>query len=173
MTKQNTLASITIAHLSEELLDVLNGMNAVISTLAEKAGLSSSQVRMIQMEASQKVQRAKVKAEKVKADREAYNEDSHQMASWVHATRFDFDTPEDWAKAAAIEWECICERNGSEHGRGHEYSFKAPTQDELLEALQEFQQWSRATEPHNAPRRAHAIATLPKVKQKLAVLLAA
>ncbi|EZH76357.1 hypothetical protein AT59_05920, partial [Aeromonas hydrophila AD9] len=74
---------ITLADLSEELLDVINGQRALINELAERAGLTSAQVRVIQMEASQRYQRAKAAEAKAKANREAYEEDSHQMAAWV------------------------------------------------------------------------------------------
>lgn len=164
---------ITIADLSEELLDVINGQRAVINKLAELAGLSSGQVRVLQMEASQRHQRAKAAEAKAKANREAYEEDSHQMAAWVYATRFDFTNAKEWGKAAATEWLVICERNGSEHGRDHTYKYHEPTQDELLEALKDLEGWSRATEEHNKDRREHAQRTLPKVKAKLAALLTA
>ncbi|MCC0088181.1 MULTISPECIES: hypothetical protein [Aeromonas] len=164
---------ITIADLSEELLDVINGQRAVINKLAELAGLSSGQVRVLQMEASQRHQRAKAAEAKAKANREAYEEDSHQMAAWVYATRFDFTNAKEWGKAAATEWLVICERNGSEHGRDHTYKYHEPTQDELLEALKDLEVWSRATEEHNKGRREHAERTLPKVKAKLAALLTA
>ncbi|HHQ4748441.1 hypothetical protein [Aeromonas veronii] len=164
---------ITIADLSEELLDVINGQRAVINKLAELAGLSSGQVRVLQMEASQRHQRAKAAEAKAKANREAYEEDSHQMAAWVYATRFDFTNAKEWGKAAATEWLVICERNGSEHGRDHTYKYHEPTQDELLEALKDLEVWSRATEEHNKDRREHAQRTLPKVKAKLAALLTA
>ncbi|WP_429194373.1 hypothetical protein [Aeromonas veronii] len=164
---------ITIADLSEELLDVINGQRAVINKLAELAGLSSGQVRVLQMEASQRHQRAKAVEAKVKANREAYEEDSHQMAAWVYATRFDFNNAKEWGKAAATEWLVICERNGSEHGRDHSFKYHEPTQDELLEALKDLEGWSRATEEHNKGRREHAERTLPKVKAKLAALLTA
>ncbi|MGU5690618.1 MULTISPECIES: hypothetical protein [Aeromonas] len=164
---------ITIADLSEELLDVINGQRAVINKLAELAGLSSGQVRVLQMEASQRHQRAKAAEAKAKANREAYEEDSHQMAAWVYSTRFDFTNAKEWGKAAATEWLVICERNGSEHGRDHTYKYHEPTQDELLEALKDLEVWSRATEEHNKGRREHAERTLPKVKAKLAALLTA
>lgn len=164
---------ITIADLSEELLDVINGQRALINKLAELAGLSSGQVRVLQMEASQRHQRAKAAEAKAKANREAYEEDSHQMAAWVYATRFDFNNAKEWGKAAATEWLVICERNGSEHGRDHAYKYHEPTQDELLEALKDLEGWSRATEEHNKDRREHAQRTLPKVKAKLAALLTA
>ncbi|MDH0237852.1 hypothetical protein [Aeromonas caviae] len=164
---------ITIADLSEELLDVINGQRAVINKLAELAGLSSGQVRVLQMEASQRHQRAKAAEAKAKANREAYEEDSHQMAAWVYATRFDFTNAKEWGKAAATEWLVICERNGSEHGLDHAYKYHEPTQDELLEALKDLERWSRATEEHNKGRREHAQRTLPKVKAKLAALLTA
>ncbi|MFM5157443.1 hypothetical protein ACEUAT_00325 [Aeromonas veronii] len=164
---------ITIADLSEELLDVINGQRAVINKLAELAGLSSGQVRVLQMEASQRHQRAKAAEAKAKANREAYEEDSHQMAAWVYATRFDFTNAKEWGKAAATEWLVICERNGSEHGLDHAYKYHEPTQDELLEALKDLERWSRATEEHNKDRREHAQRTLPKVKAKLAALLTA
>ncbi|UBH29495.1 hypothetical protein [Aeromonas enteropelogenes] len=164
---------ITIADLSEELLDVINGQRAVINKLAELAGLSSGQVRVLQMEASQRHQRAKAAEAKAKANREAYEEDSHQMAAWVYATRFDFTNAKEWGKAAATEWLVICERNGSEHGRDHTYKYHEPTQDELLEALKDLEVWSRATEEHNKGRREHAERTLPKVKAKLTALLTA
>ncbi|MBL0600273.1 hypothetical protein [Aeromonas dhakensis] len=164
---------ITIADLSEELLDVINGQRAVINKLAELAGLSSGQVRVLQMEASQRHQRAKAAEAKAKANREAYEEDSHQMAAWVYATRFDFNNAKEWGKAAATEWLVICERNGSEHGRDHTYKYHEPTQDELLEALKDLEGWSRATEEHYKDRREHAQRTLPKVKAKLAALLTA
>lgn len=164
---------ITITDLSEELLDVINGQRAVINKLAELAGLSSGQVRVLQMEASQRHQRAKAAEAKAKANREAYEEDSHQMAAWVYATRFDFTNAKEWGKAAATEWLVICERNGSEHGRDHTYKYHEPTQDELLEALKDLEVWSRATEEHNKGRREHAERTLPKVKAKLAAMLTA
>lgn len=164
---------ITIADLSEELLDVINGQRAVINKLAELAGLSSGQVRVLQMEASQRHQRAKAAEAKAKANREAYEEDHQQMAAWVYATRFDFTNAKEWNKAAATEWLVICERNGSEHGRDHTYKYHEPTQDELLEALKDLERWSRATEEHNKDRREHAQRTLPKVKAKLAALLTA
>ncbi|MBL0679985.1 hypothetical protein [Aeromonas dhakensis] len=164
---------ITIADLSEELLDVINGQRAVINKLAELAGLSSGQVRVLQMEASQRHQRAKAAEAKAKANREAYEEDSHQMQAWVYATRFDFNNAKEWGKAAATEWLVICERNGSEHGRDHTFKYHEPTQDELLEALKDLEGWSRATEEHNKDRREHAERTLPKVKAKLAALLTA
>lgn len=164
---------ITIADLSEELLDVINGQRAVINELAERAGLTSGQVRTIQMEATQRAQRAKAAEAKAKANREAYEEDSRQMAAWVHASRFDFNNAKEWSKAAATEWLVICERNGSEHGRDHTYKYHEPTQDELLEALKDLERWSRASEEHNATRREHAQRTLPKVKAKLAALLTA
>ncbi len=164
---------ITIADLSEELLDVINGQRAVINKLAELAGLSSGQVRVLQMETSQRHQRAKAAEAKAKANREAYEEDSHQMAAWVYATRFDFTNAKEWGKAAATEWLVICERNGSEHGLDHAYKYHEPTQDELLEALKDLERWSRATEEHNKDRREHAQRTLPKVKAKLAALLTA
>ena len=164
---------ITIADLSEELLDVINGQRAVINKLAELAGLSSGQVRVLQMEASQRHQRAKAAEAKAKANREAYEEDSHQMQAWVYATRFDFNNAKEWNKAAATEWLVICERNGSEHGLDHAYKYHEPTQDELLEALKDLERWSRATEEHNKDRREHAQRTLPKVKAKLAALLTA
>ncbi|KRV81988.1 hypothetical protein [Aeromonas veronii] len=164
---------ITIADLSEELLDVINGQRALINKLAELAGLSSGQVRVLQMEASQRHQRAKAAEAKAKANREAYEEDSHQMAAWVYATRFDFNNAKEWGKAAATEWLIICERSGSEHGRDHTFKYHEPTQDELLEALKDLEVWSRATEEHNKGRREHAERTLPKVKAKLAALLTA
>ena len=156
---------ITIADLSEELLDVINGQRAVINKLAELAGLSSGQVRVLQ--------RAKAAEAKAKANREAYEEDHQQMAAWVYATRFDFTNAKEWNKAAATEWLVICERNGSEHGRDHTYKYHEPTQDELMEALKDLEGWSRATEEHNKGRREHAQRTLPKVKAKLAALLTA
>ena len=69
--------------------------------------------------------------------------------------------------------EAICERNGSEHGRDHGFKYREPTQDELLEALKDLEEWIRATEEHNAARREHAQQILPRVKAKLAVLLTA
>ena len=164
---------ITIADLSEELLDVINGQRALINKLAELAGLSSGQVRVLQMEASQRHQRAKAAEAKAKANREAYEEDIRQMQAWVNSTRFDFNNAKEWGKAAATEWLVICERNGSEHGRDHSFKYHEPTQDELLEALKDLEGWSRATEEHNKGRREHAQRTLPKVKAKLAALLTA
>lgn len=164
---------ITIADLSEELLDVINGQRALINELAERAGLTSAQVQTIQMDASQRHQRAKVAAAKAKANREAYEEDSRQMASWVYATRFDFNNAKEWGKAATTEWLVICDRSGSEHGRDHTFKYHEPTQDELLEALKDLERWSRATEEHNKDHREHAQRTLPKVKAKLAALLTA
>ncbi|MFQ2448184.1 hypothetical protein ACK31P_06545 [Aeromonas caviae] len=164
---------ITIADLSEELLDVINGQRALINKLAELAGLTSGQVRTIQMEATQRAQRAKAAAAQAKANREAYEEDSRQMQAWVYATRFDFNNAKEWGKAAATEWLVLCERNGSEHGRNHTFTYHEPTQDELLEALKELERWSRTTEEHYKDRREHAQRTLPKVKAKLAALLTA
>lgn len=164
---------ISIADLSEELLDVINGQRALINELAERAGLTSAQVRVLQMEASQQHQRAKAAEAKAKANREAYEEDSHQMAAWVYATRFDFNNAKEWGKAAATEWLVICERNGSEHGRDHTFKYHEPTQDELMEALKDLEGWSRATEEHYQDRREHAQRTLPKVKAKLAAMLTA
>lgn len=164
---------ITIADLSEELLDVINGQRALINILAERAGFTSGQVRQIAMEASQRTQRAKAAAVIAKANKEAFEEDKQQMIAWVYATRFDFDNEKEWDKAATIEWQVIVERNGSEHGLHHPYNYKAPTQDELLAAMKEFEQWSRATEAHNTARREHAQATLPKIKAKLAAVLTA
>ncbi|MEH8198243.1 hypothetical protein [Aeromonas allosaccharophila] len=164
---------ITLTDLSEELLDVINGQRALINTLAERAGLAAHQVRQIALEASQRAQRAKLKAATDKANKEAFEEDKHQMAAWVYATRFDYDTEKSWEKAASLEWGVIVDRNGSEHGKPHPFSYKAPTQDELLEALKDLEGWSRATEDHNAARREHAEQTLPKVKAKLAAMLTA
>lgn len=159
--------------LSEELLDRLNGMSAVMDLLASHVGLSSGQVKLAFMEASQRSQKAKAAAIKEQENRDAYKEDLHTMKAWQHSTRFDFDTEAEWKIASDAEWLCICDRNGSEHDRPHLLQYIQPTQGDLLAALQEFQQWSNTTEERYSARRNHAIATLPKVKKKLAVLLSA
>ncbi|MCE9957880.1 hypothetical protein [Aeromonas rivipollensis] len=164
---------ITTADLSEELLDVINGHTALINELAKRAGLPHEEVQTIKLDVSQRHERAKEAAAKAKADRKAYEEDLHEMASWVRSTRFDFNNAKEWGKAAATEWLVICERSGSEHGRDHTFKYHEPTQDELLEALKDLERWSRATEEHNKDRREHAQRTLPKVKAKLAALLTA
>lgn len=164
---------ITIADLSEELLDVINGHTALIDELAARAELSDEEVQTIKLDVSQRYLRAKEAADKAKADRKAYQEDLHEMAAWVRSTRFDFNNAKEWNKAAATEWLVICERNGSEHGRDHTFKYHEPTQDELLEALKDLEGWSRATEEHYKDRREHAQRTLPKVKAKLAALLTA
>lgn len=164
---------ITIADLSEELQDVINGHTALIDELAKRAGLSEEEVQTIELDVSQRYLRAKEAADKAKANRKAYQEDIRQMQAWVNSTRFDFNNAKEWGKAAATEWLVICERNGSEHGRDHSFKYHEPTQDELLEALKDLERWSRATEEHNKGRREHAQRTLPKVKAKLAALLTA
>lgn len=164
---------ITLTDLSEELQDVINGHTALIDELAARAGLTYETVQTIQMDVSQRHQRAKEAAAKAKANRKAYEEDTRQMQDWVYATRFDFNNAKEWGKAAATEWLVICERNGSEHGRDHTFKYREPTQDELLEALKDLEGWSRATEKQNKGRREHAERTLPKVKAKLAALLTA
>lgn len=164
---------ITLADLSEELQDVINGHTALIDELAKRAGLSEEEVQTIELDVSQRYLRAKEAADKAKANRKAYQEDIRQMQAWVNSTRFDFNNAKEWGKAAATEWLVICERNGSEHGRDHSFKYHEPTQDELLEALKDLERWSRATEEHNKGRREHAQRTLPKVKAKLAALLTA
>jgi len=164
---------ITIADLSEELQDVINGHTALIDELAKRAGLSEEEVQTIELDVSQRYLRAKEAADKAKANRKAYQEDTRQMSSWVNSTRFDFNNAKEWNKAAATEWLVICERNGSEHGRDHTFKYHEPTQDELLDALKDLERWSRATEKHNKGRREHAERTLPKVKAKLAAMLTA
>lgn len=164
---------ITIADLSEELLDVINGHTALIDELAARAELSDEEVQTIKLDVSQRYLRAKEAADKAKADRKAYQEDLHEMAAWVRSTRFDFNNAKEWNKAAATEWLVICERNGSEHGRDHTFKYQEPTRDELLDALKDLERWSRATEKNNKGRREHAERTLPKVKAKLAALLTA
>lgn len=164
---------ITIADLSEELQDVINGHTALIDELAKRAGLSEEEVQTIELDVSQRYLRAKEAADKAKANRIAYQEDIRQMQAWVNSTRFDFSNAKEWGKAAATEWLVICERNGSEHGRDHTFKYHEPTQDELLEALKDLERWSRANEEHNKGRREHAERTLPKVKAKLAALLTA
>lgn len=164
---------ITVADLSEELLDVINGHTALIDELAKRAGLPPEEVQAIKLDVSQRHERAKEAAAKAKADRKAYEEDLHEMAAWVDSTRFDFNNAKDWNKAAATEWLVICERSGSEHGRDHTFKYREPTRDELLEALKDLERWSRATEKHNKGRREHAERTLPKVKARLAAMLTA
>ncbi|WP_323954043.1 hypothetical protein [Aeromonas caviae] len=164
---------ITLADLSEELLDVINGHTALIDELAARAELSDEEVQTITLDVSQRYLRAKEAADKAKADRKAYQEDLHEMAAWVRSTRFDFNNAKEWNKAAATEWLVICERNGSEHGRDHTFEYQEPTRDELLEALKDLERWSRATEKHNTGRREHAERTLPKVKARLAAMLTA
>jgi DNA polymerase III delta prime subunit len=164
---------ITLADLSEELQDMINGHTALINELAARAELSDEEVQTIKLDVSQRHLRAKEAADKAKANHKAYQEDLHEMAAWVRDVRFDFSNAKEWGKAAATEWLVICERNGSEHGRDHTYKYHEPTQDELLEALKDLERWSRATEKHNKGRREHAERTLPKVKAKLAAMLTA
>lgn len=165
---------ITIADLSEELQDVINGHTALIDELAKRAGLSEEEVQTIELDVSQRYLRAKEAADKAKANRIAYQEDIRQMQALGPTLPASTSAMRrSGGKAAATEWLVICERNGSEHGRDHTFKYHEPTQDELLEALKDLERWSRANEEHNKGRREHAERTLPKVKAKLAALLTA
>lgn len=164
---------ITIADLNEELIDTLNGMNALITALVQRAGIPEQDVKVISFQASAGYQRAKAKMEQEKANRESYKEDLEAMAAWALDAHYMFADAKEWAKAADIEWMVIVDRNGSEHGRAHTLRYKEPTQAELLKALDAYGKWVNSTNPQYAGHRARAQKVLPHIKKKLAALLVA
>lgn len=164
---------ITIADLSEEILDALNAQSAVISLLAQRLGLSDSDMKTVRYQSSAAFQRLKAKVAKDKANREAYEEDREQMNAWALDARYMFADAKEWAKAADVEWLVIVERNGSEHGQPHGLIYREPTQAELLKALDAYGKWVNSENPQYAGHRARSQKVLPHIKKKLAALLSA
>lgn len=164
---------ITASNLSEELLDTLNAMNALITTLAKRAQMSDRDVQTIRFQSSAAHKRLAAKIAQDQANRQAYEEDKQAMAAWALDARYMYANATEWAKAAAIEWQCIVERAGSEHGRAHGLVYREPSQAELLKALDEYGKWVNATAPKSAGHRARALRVLPHIKKKLAALLVA
>ena len=164
---------VTITDLSETLIDHLNAQQAIITELAKRTHITEQEMETIRHQSSAEYKRKMAIAAKRIADLTAYKEDQGQMAAWVESARFLFTNATEWAKAADAEWLVIVDRNASEHDRPHSFSYREPTQAELLEALKHYQQWEHTTNPHYANHRAQALKVLPVIKKKLAALLVA
>ncbi|NDO83176.1 hypothetical protein CJP72_21105 [Citrobacter sp. NCU1] len=164
---------ITRADLSEDLIDYLNGMQATIKRLAEIAHVPPAELQLIRMESTAQHQRVKAEQARIRENRKQFEEDVAEMRAWNTYARFVYENEAGWAKGAAMEWETITGRNGSEHGQSYIGSYKEPTKKELLAAMADWERWENSENPQYVSHRTKARAVLPVIRKKLAAILTA